>query len=136
MKKLSGGALLSSGSENSDALVYTYCAGGVYSGNGSVLVTAVNPSKSAITFTVESDGGGVIPSSPRLEWVFTAPGNDMSSTTPVLNGVESAPLRLNEDGSLPPLVGAYVGSGSAVVTLPPLSQSFFVLLSASVSVCV
>ena len=49
-------------------------------------------------------------------------------------GNTAAPLRVNVDGSLPSMSGKYVTSGASV-TLPPLSQSFFVLLDAGATQC-
>ena len=77
-----------------------------------------------------------IPATPRLEYVFTAPGGDVGSPAPLLNGPGGSILRVLEDGSLPPLPGRWVPQGGAPeLTLPPLSQAFFVLLDAGASAC-
>jgi hypothetical protein len=49
--------------------------------------------------------------------------------TPVLNGDKENPLRVAADGSLPPMDGRFCNSGS-MLTLPPRSHGFFVLLAA------
>ena len=54
----------------------------------------------------------------------------------LLNGPGGSILRVLEDGSLPPLPGRWVPQGGAPeLTLPPLSQAFFVLLDAGASAC-
>jgi hypothetical protein len=135
-KQLAGSAVLNStGTESSDVLAYAYCSRSV--ANGTVVVVAVNPSSVPVTLSFSAMGTlASIPAVPRWEYVFTAPGGDLGSTTPVLNGNEGEPLRVGEDGSLPPLPGAYVDvSGPATVTMPPLSQAFYVLLGASSVAC-
>ncbi len=64
-------------------------------GSGAVTLMVVNPSSSPVDLSVS----GVVSSTPRLEYVF---GGDINSTFPVLNGGD--PLRINLDGSLPPMV--------------------------------
>jgi hypothetical protein len=62
----------------------------------------------------------------------------MASHTPLLNGNGSVPLRIGDDGSVPPMPPRYVapaGTGADVLTLPPQSQAFFVLLQADAAVC-
>jgi len=111
-------------------------------GNGSIILLVVNPSTSPVTLalseaTIGGGGGGSAPlvTTPRLTWVFSAPGGNLSALAPVLNGGET-PLRVNEDGSLPPMVGAYTpAGGDAGVTLPPRSQAFVVLLGARAPAC-
>ena len=145
-KRLLGGAVLDVAGDDvlgSDALVYATCArrgasfadlatppqGGGGS-NGSVTVMAVNPSLDAIELTLN------VPAAPRWEYVFTAPGGNLSALTSVLNG--GPPLRINADGSLPPLPGRFVGASdinARGITLPPQSQVFVVLLGAGVSDC-
>jgi hypothetical protein len=78
--------------------------------------------------------------------------NNLSSTTPVLNGAESAPLRLGVDGSLPPLSPTHVsapapaafsaadssgggGRSDGGITVPPRSWAFHVLLDADAPGC-
>jgi len=97
--------------------------------NGTITLLAVNPSDTPIDLTLSN-----IATTPRIEWIFTAPGDDLGSTTPVLNGAESTPLRALADGILPPMIGRYVATGNDI-TLPPHSQAFFVLLAAAAPVC-
>jgi hypothetical protein len=118
-------------------------------GNGSVVLLVVNPSSSPITLSLlaaalgggsggtSQDGamGAPIATTPRLTWIFSAPGGNLSALAPVLNGAET-PLRVNEDGSLPPMVGAFTpAGGDAGVALPPRSQAFVVLLGARAPAC-
>lgn len=121
---IGSGVLTVTGDESSGALLYAYCT--PYN-NGSVTVTAVNPSTSPITITAANVG--VLP---RQEYVFTAPGGNVSAIATSLNG--GGPLRANEDGSIPDLLPVYQGS-AATITLQPQSQSFFVLLNAGVAAC-
>ena len=115
-----------SGDEASDVLVYAQCAAEHRFGrNGTITVFAANPSTSAVSLQLS------LPARPRVEYVLTAPGGNLSSRTPVLNG--QRPLSLSADGSLPPMDGHFCGQTDCeeVVTLPPLSQGFFVLLGAA-----
>lgn len=104
-------------------------------GNGSVTVSAVNTDGAAAVALALTDAGGApLATTPRLEWVFTAPG--LASDAPLLNGDATAPLHVMPDGSLPPLRGRYVPAGGpADLTLPPHSQAFFVLLGAGAAAC-
>lgn len=129
--------LAASGDDGSDALVYAACTAAGADGvrpSGSVTIYAVNVGAVPITLapTSASSSSSPIPLTPRLEYVFTAPGGNLSSTTPVLNGNEAAPLRLAEDGTAPPMPGRAVpvGDPATVLTLPPYSAGFFVLLGA------
>jgi hypothetical protein len=122
------GVLSVTGDEDSDVLVYAHCAAHErYGSNGSVTIMAANPSSSAVSLSIS------LPAIPRLEYVMTAPGGDLNTKTPVLNGDSKHPLALSADGSLPPMPGKFCGKGECAdeITLPPLSQSFFVLLGAS-----
>ena len=113
-----------SGDAGSDVLVYAYCG---QTRNGSVVIAAVNPSLADVDLAF-----GDVPAAPRAELVFTAPGGDLSSTTPILNGGEQ--LRLAADGSPPAMPAAFVAAGAAV-TVPARSQAFFVLLAAALPAC-
>jgi hypothetical protein len=119
------GVLKVHGDEGSDALVYAHCASKRYGANGTVTVFAANPSPRVVTLKLCPS----LPVAPRMEWVLTAPGADLASMTPVLNGDTKNPLRVAADGSLPPMDGRFFNSGS-MLTLPPRSQGFFVLLAA------
>ena len=95
---------------------------------------AANPSNQSASLVILGQGQTAIPTTPRLEYVLTAAGNNLSTTTPVLNG--GLPLRINEDGSLPLLPPVWVPSGGLqALVLPPLSQAFFVLLGAGSGAC-
>lgn len=113
-----------SGDSGSDVLVYAYCG---QARNGSVVIATANPSLADVELSF-----GSVPAAPRAELVFTAPGGNLSSTTPVLNGGE--PLRLAADGSPPDMPAAFVAAG-ATVTVPARSQAFFVLLDAALPAC-
>lgn len=129
-KAVTGAAALhTSGGETSDALVYAACG----KSKGSVVVSAVNPSTAPITLDLRDASGAPLPTSPRLEYVFTAPEGDLASFTPLLNGV-GPPLRLGADGSAPDMQPAAVSDGAPVV-LPPRSQAFFVLTDAAAAAC-
>lgn len=151
------------GDEDSDVLVYAHCSApseedntvkskkgikkkiknkntDLLQGQGSVTLMVANPSSEAVTLTVD------YPSLPRLEYVLTAPDYDITSATPVLNGNTEEPLVLSSDGSLPPMNGRLcteIGSEidnseeecSETITVPPMSQSFFVLQGAKVPAC-
>ena len=134
LRTVGAGVLAVTGDEGSDAvLVFAHCAaaGGV-GGNGSVTVFAINVSPNAQALRI----AGAAATTPRLEYVLTAPGGDLSAFTPVLNGAAATPLRLAEDGSMPTLAGAYVGGGGdELLELPPRSQAFFVLLGARAPAC-
>jgi hypothetical protein len=155
-KRLLGSGVLSvTGDEGSAVLAYAACS---QHGNGSIVLVAVNPSSDAVTLSLQSqaqpsallrrrgagtraadsDFASLLPAAPRQEYVLTAPGGDLQSHTPVLNGNASAPLRIRDDGSVPPMLPRYVaagGTGADVLTLPPQSQAFFVLLEAGAPVC-
>jgi hypothetical protein len=132
LKTVGSGVLAVAGAEASDAvLVFAHCSAAPAAGNGSVTVFAVNVSEDPQDLAV----AGVAATAPRVEFVLTAPGGNLSSFTPMLNG-GGAPLRLNDDGSLPPFPGAFVAEGgAALLTLPPRSQGFFVLLGAGAPAC-
>ena len=119
------GVLRVDGDEASDVLMYAHCASEHYGANGTVTVFAANPSPRAVSLKLSPS----MPTTPRMEWVLTAPKGDLASMTPVLNGDEEKPLRVSADGSLPPMEGRFCSSGNTL-TLPPRSQGFFVLLAA------
>jgi hypothetical protein len=127
-----GGVLAVSGDESSNALIYSHCSP---ANNGSITVLAVNPSADTIVLSLNNNASQPIPVVPRLEYVFTAPNGNLSSLTPVLNGNDASPLRIGEDGSLPPMPAAYISDPTSQVTLPPFSQAFFVLLAAGSAAC-
>lgn len=110
----------------------------VSNSNGSITILAVNPVPTPTTLSIVTAGSGAaIATTPRVEYVFTPPGGvDLGSFNPVLNGNEQAPLRINTDGSLPPMPGRFVdASGASELTLPPYSWSFFVLTNAQAAGC-
>lgn len=132
-KNVVGRVVLTANDGGGDALVYAHCG---QASNGSVVVLAVNPTASALAVSLtDATSGASIAPTPRTEWVFTAPGGNLNSTTPVLNGNEAAPLRLLPDGSMPAMPGAYVPAGGAGITLPPLSQSLLLLTAANAPAC-
>ena len=104
-------------------------------GNGSVAVTAVNTAANGTLLLALTDAAGApLATTPRLEWVLTAPS--LAADAPVLNGNAGAPLRVGPDGALPPLPGRFVGAGGpSEIALPPLSQAFIVLLGAGAPAC-
>jgi hypothetical protein len=116
---------------NSSVLVYAYC--GVAA--GAVVVAAANVGAEAAALSLVDAVGAPLRAAPRLEWVLTAPGGNLSATAPLLNGA-TPPLRLEPDGGLPPMPPAEVPAGGAqALLLPPWSQAFFVLLDAGAAAC-
>lgn len=129
------GVLSVGGDSGSSAVVYAHCASERYGSNGSVTVFAANPSLAVVTLQVSFLGRPGL-TEPRMEWILTAPGGDLASRTPVLNGDRERPLQLGGDGSLPSMDGAFCGGAAGCVgglRLPPRSQGFFVLLAAQAS---
>lgn len=118
---------------DTDALVYAHCSAGGAAAAGSVTLLVVNPQATTVTIALTGVGSVV----PRNEWVLTAPGGNLNSTSPCLNGCAAGPpLRVGEDGSLPPLPSVQVTTGPATTfTVPPLSQSFVQLPAAAASAC-
>jgi hypothetical protein len=96
----------------------------------------VNPSTSPVTLSLAAAGSGApVATTPRLAWAFSAPGGNLSAIGPALNGGPT-PLRINEDGSLPPMPGLFTpADGPQDITLPPMSQVFVVLLDAHAPAC-
>jgi hypothetical protein len=134
LDRLGGGA----GAAASNPLQPRIVRGG--GGNGSIVISAVNTASpgegggAALPLVLFSASGDPLMTTPRLEWVLTAPGLDADA--PFLNGNTTAPLRVGADGSLPPLPGRYVPAGGpAELLLPPQSQAFFVLLGAGAEAC-
>lgn len=105
--------------------------------NGSITIMAVNvgTEPSSLSLLAAGVGAGNIATTPRLEYIFTAQDGDIGSLSSLLND-DTTPLRVLPDGSLPSLTARYVDVGGAAdLTLPPLSQAFFVLLNAGASAC-
>ena len=131
-RQLVGGAALAvAGDAGSGALVYAYCAS---AGGGAVVLTAVNLRAEPLALDLARAAGGAIAAAPRTEWVFTAPGGNFSSTTPLLNG-GGEPLRLAGDGTPPAMPGRAVPAGGGGLVLPPFSQSFVLLSAAGAGAC-
>jgi heparanase 1 len=103
--------------------VYSFCSRNI---SGAVVVVAINIQEQAQDFSVYE-----FSSSPRAEYVLTAPEGDMSSVNIELNGVV---LNANPDGSLPSLSPNIVESNTPM-TLPPLSYGFFVFPEAQAPAC-
>jgi hypothetical protein len=118
--------------EGSDILVYAHCSAPTEAPAGSVTLMIANPSSQAVMLLVN------LPTLPRTEYVLTAPSADVSSPAPILNGHTQQPLTLSPDGSLPPMEGKLCEEGGGcleTISLPPLSQSFFVLQGAAAPAC-
>jgi len=113
---------------HSPVVAYGYCAkGGFGAGGGAMVLAAVNTAATTATLDL-----GAIAPAPRLEYVFTAPGGNLSAVAPVLNG--GPPLRLEADGGLPAAFSPAHRTEGAV-TLPPRSSAYFVLLAATIPAC-
>ena len=96
--------------------------------NGSLTLTIVNPTSSSATVDLRSNGRLLSgPAQQRTAWVFTAPAGNLSSSFPVLNGRQ--PLRIEADGSLPPMEGAEAFDDDGTFAVPALSWSFHVVAS-------
>ena len=122
----------SNSTSNSTAVFFAYC--GVTP--GSVVIAAVNIGAEGVTLElVDSEGQTPLVTTPRLEFVLTPPGGNLSAAAPLLNGVQP-PLRLAPDGGLPPMLPVEVPVGGATgLLLPPWSQAFFVLQNAGAVAC-
>ena len=117
------------------ALVYAYCG---KHGNGNAVIAAANPSPGEVTLRLDLGGRGpeYTNALARREFVFTAPGGNLSSQSPVLNNGHTG-LRLDEDGALPASFApatVTAGSGTPIV-LPPTSSGYFELVGAAVPAC-
>jgi len=121
---------------SSNVLVYASCGKtGTGRANGTVAIQTVNTGSTAATLNLTDSTGRVIITAPRLEWVFTAgAGDDLGTITPTLNGM-AEPLKIMEDGALPPgFVPAFIAHGRNV-TLPPRSSAIMLLLHAGAAAC-
>ncbi len=119
---------------DSDALVFAYCSAG--RGGGVVVVAAnTNAASSAIVSLTDAATGSALATLPRDEYILTACNN--STTAPVLNGKEGAPLMLLKTGALPPIPPRKVtlAGGNTLLTLPSLSFGYFVLPEAGAQAC-
>ena len=120
-----GGRVLElSGDAGSAVLAYAYCGA---AGNGSVVIAAANPGSEDAELALPG-----VAAAPRAEWVLAAPGGNLSSTTPTLNG--GAPLRLATDGTPPDMPPAYIAEGQTL-SLPARTQAFYLLLDAALPAC-
>lgn len=111
--------------EAAPVIAHAYCHP---SYNGSLTLTIVNPTSSSATVDLRSNGRLLSgPAQQRTAWVFTAPAGNLSSSFPVLNGRQ--PLRIEADGSLPPMEGAEAFDDDGTFAVPALSWSFHVVAS-------
>ena len=104
--------------------------------NGSITFMTINVGLLSESLSIVDINGQKILTTPRLEYIFTAPNGNISSLTSILNNA-TTPLRILSDGSLPSLAANYVDeNGSIDLILPPQSQGFFVFLNSKASACV
>lgn len=133
-KRLVGSASLNVNDGGTGALVYAACG---KAGNGTIVVSAANPTNTTVSLSLSGAAAeAAIQTTPRFEYVFTAPGGDLIySNTSLLNGGPA--LVLGVDGSLPDsFVGRYVADVSlSSLVLPPMSQAYFLLLDADAPAC-
>jgi hypothetical protein len=138
------------GGQNGTLAVHALCARG--GGQGAVVLVFLNvgtnaTSSSSVSLTVLSAaaggaGGGQqpVPLTPRVEYILTPPGGNVTADAVLLNG---APLEVDGDGNVVgglPVVGVGVGVGEGVgadpgLVLPPLSVGFVVLEGAGAEGC-
>lgn len=112
-------------------------------GNGTIVLMIANTQSFSINITLSEmfmNDGQTKPlqTTPRIDYVFTAPNGDLGSISPILNEFNNGGivLRLLDDGSLPPMNGFYVpSSGTETIILPSKSQLFSVLLEAKAPAC-
>ncbi len=111
-------------------------------GNGTIVLMIANTQSFSINITLSEIfmNGQTKPlqTTPRIDYVFTAPNGDLGSISPILNEFNNGGivLRLADDGSLPPMNGFYVpSSGTETIILPSKSQLFSVLLEAKAPAC-
>lgn len=116
-------------SVNATLGAYAWCAAPSAGPPGSVAVAYINLAADAVALSVE----GVASSSPRLQYVLTAPGGNLTADAVLLNG---APLGVDGAGRLPaqPIPGAPVAAPGPL-SLPPFSYGFFVLTGADAGAC-
>lgn len=117
-------------------------------GNGTIVIMIANTKSFAINVTLsEMFTNGqttllqttLLQTTPRIDYVFTAPNGDLGSIAPILNEFDNGGtiLRLEDDGSLPPMKGFFVPiSGTETIHLPSQSQLFSVLLEAKAPACI
>ena len=80
--------------------------------------------------------GTALASTPRVEFILTAPGNNMTADAVLLNDV---PLGVDASGMLAaqPIPGKVIAAGGAgAITLPGQSYGYIVLTGAGAAACV
>lgn len=107
--------------------LHAWCAAGV---PGGVVVAYINLAPSPVALTL----GGALPASPRVEYVMTAPGGNLTADGVLLNGVL---LAVDGAGRLPaqPVPGAPVPAGAPGIVVPRYSYGFVVLGGAGAAAC-
>lgn len=120
-------------SVNSTLAVHAWCAAvSAPAPSGAVVLPYINLGSDAVEIML----GGGLASTPRNEFVLTAPNGNMTADAVLLNG---APLGVDSTGRLSalPIVGRSIPpTGNAVITLPAHSYGYFVLTAANAPACV
>lgn len=94
---------------------------------GSVAVAYINVGADDVALGL----GGGLPASPRLEWLLTPPGGDLTADGVLLNG---APLGVDGGGAITlPVAGRAVQPGGPAPVLPAGSYGFLLLPGAGAS---
>lgn len=140
-KRLMGTRVLSSqaeGDASSNFAAHVWCANSSAPGyvSGAVTIAFTNGINSYVEVSMQGSKGNFA-MAPRMEFILTAPGTNLTSTEVLLNG---QPLVLEADGTVGEgfLNGTEVGTddpNSQQLLVPPLSYGFVVLSAADVSLC-
>lgn len=116
--------------------LYAHCArqNGTGFPPGSVVLLVVNLLSANVTLHLQ--GTLEQRTTPRIEYLLSPPGFNISSQSIVLNQA-SAPLQVNHDGSVPWLVplGRAVNETGKALIIPGHSYGFVVLLEAAAPAC-
>lgn len=116
---------------NASVGVHAWCAG-PSSGAPSraVVLTFINTGAEPIQAQLE----GGLADAPRLEWILTPPGGNLTADAVLING---SPLTVDGSGKLPelPVPGASVTASDSPIVLPPFSAGFLVLSAAAAPAC-
>lgn len=111
--------------------VHAWCAGAdAGAPDGAVVLTFIHTGTAPLPLAL----GEGLAATPRIEWVLTPPGGNLTADAVLLNG---EPLAVGPDGALPavPVPGAGVPAGGAPIVLPPTSAGFLLLPNAGAQAC-
>lgn len=125
-------ALQASAAINDTFAVHAWCAAPAAAPAGAVVLIFINTDTENVLLALS---GGLTADAPRVEFLLTAPGGNMTADALLLNGVA---LGVDAEGRLPqqPLPGKSVPAGGASLTLPARSYGFVLLPGAQAVACV